>query len=270
MGLEFPSPPQQEEFHYGLYPVDFILETILKAGIEWFKTDPEAPKKVYGHLMSPWLSGKYGEAKINEIAAYLRKYEVHIVQHFSMVDETVPSISIQLLDGSEMTERAGLADFQGTIDVLDIDNQVRGRTEIGYAAVSDNIQIGIHAINTPDLVKYLYYLVIYILNSFKPELEARGMQLGTFRATDLSRMNEYLPENMFSRFVNFTSFSIASYDKGLVPIIERIIGLSTAGPPPHGDAVEVPIIDPPSEEEPINPELGICLENGTVEIKQEV
>jgi len=75
------------------------------------------------------------------------------------------------------------------------------------------------------LTKYLYYLVIYILNAFKPQLEERGLQLGTFRATDLSRMNDYLPENMYSRFINFTVFSIARFDKGDVPIIEKIIGL---------------------------------------------
>lgn len=97
------------------------------------------------------------------------------------------------------------------------------------------------------------------------------MQLGTFRATDLSRMNEYLPENMYSRFINFTSFSIASFDKGLVPIVENIIGMTTPTAPPHGDAVQVPAeIKPNPSEEEINPEAGLCIEDGDVEVKQEV
>lgn len=267
---QYPAPPSNEEFHYGLYPVDFILETIIRGGIEWFKTDSTAPKKVFGHLMSPWLNTKYGEAKINEIAAFVRKYDITVVQHWALIDQSVPHISIQLLDGSEMVERAGLADFQKTIDTLNMENEVIGRTEVGYAPVLDNIQIGIHAITTPDLVKYLYYLVIYILNSFKPELEARGMQLGTFRATDLSRMNEYLPENMYSRFINFTSFSIASFDKGIVPIVERIIGITVPTAPPHGDAIETPVEVPPPSDTEINPEAGICVEDGETEIKQEV
>jgi hypothetical protein len=102
--------------------------------------------------------------------------------------------------------------------------------------MNDSVHIGIHANNIPDLVKYLYYLVIYILSAFKPELEARGLQLGTFRATDISNLNQYLPENMYSRFINFTVFSVATFSKGAVPIIERIMGLSIATGPASGIA----------------------------------
>lgn len=222
---QYPPPAYEEDNHFGLHPVDFILETILRGGLEWFRTTEGSGKMVFGHLQDPWLS-KYGEAKITEIVNFIKKYEIKIVQHFSLIDTTYPTISIQLLDGSEMTERAGLADFRTQIDVLDADNMVKGRTEVGYAPVTDNIQIGIHNSNTPDLTKYLYYLTIYILSAFKPEMERRGMHLGTFRATDLSRMNEYLPANVYSRFINFSIFTIASFDKGMVPIVEKIIGAS--------------------------------------------
>ena len=223
----YPPDPVEDDNHTGLYPVDFILESILKAGLEWFRTTDGAGKKVFGHLQDPWLA-KYGEAKILEIESYIKKYEIRIVQHFSLIDQVVPTISIQLLDGSEATERAGLADHQGMVDVLDAEANVKGRTEVGFTSVYDSMQIGIHSAETPDLTKYLYYLVVYILSSFKPEMEKRGLQLGTFRATDISRMNEYLPENIYSRFVNFSVFSIASFDKGAVPIIESIMGVSVA------------------------------------------
>jgi hypothetical protein len=222
--LEYPAQPEEQDSHTGLYPVDFILESILKAGLEWFRTDVGAGKKVYGHLQDPWLA-KYGEAKILEIENFIKKYDIRIVQHFALIDAAYPTISIQLLDGSEMTERTSMSDFAGTIDVLDAENEVKGRTEIGYTPVFDNMQIGIHSTITPDMVKYLYYLIVYILTVFKPEMEKRGLQLGTFRATDLSRMNEFLPENMYSRFVNFSVFTIACVDKGAVPIIERIMGV---------------------------------------------
>lgn len=256
--LRYPPLPPEENKELGIFPVDFLLETIINAGLEWFRTTPEAPKEVFGHLRTPYLSGKYGEAKIEEIAAYIRKYEIRVVQHFALIDQTVPSISIQLLDGSEMTERAGLADFKETIDVLDADDVVKGRTEIGYAPVMDNIQIGIHAINTPDLTKYIYYLVIYILCSFKPELEARGLQLGTFRATDLSRLNDYLPENMYSRFINFSVFTIASFSKGIVPIVEKIMGVHVNPASGSEEGCEENLGD--------NPEYGI----GLCDISQEV
>ena len=246
----YPQPEVDEELRLGLYPVDFILDTILRAGLQWFRTDPTAPKQVYGHLLDPWLS-KYGEAKVNEIAAFIKKYEIRVVQHFSLIDSTVPCISIQLLDGNEATERAGLADHQQMIDVLDEDDMVKGRTEVGYAPIIDNMHIGIHAITTPDLAKYLYYLVIYILVSFKPTLEERGIMLGTFRATDISRLNEFLPENMYSRFINFNVFTVASFSKGAVPMIEKIMGLSIE----HGPGAEVGS----TSEEGLEPELGITL-----------
>jgi hypothetical protein len=256
--LNYPPLPAEENKELGVFPVDFLLETILRAGLEWFRTTPGAATEVFGHLRTPYLSGKYGEAKITEISEYIKKYEIRIVQHFALIDQTVPSISIQLLDGSEMTERAGLADFQGQIDVLDAEDMVKGRTEIGYAPVMDNIQIGIHAIGTPDLTKYLYYLVIYILCSFKPELEARGLQLGTFRATDMSRLNEYLPENLYSRFINFSVFTIAKFSNGIVPIVEKILGVHVDPQTGHSDE--------DCEEPRENPELGI----GLCDIQQEV
>ena len=239
---QYPPPVVEDELRLGLYPVDFILDTIIRAGLEWFRTDPTAPKQVYGHLAAPWLSSKYGEAKIAEIAAFVKKYEIRVVQHFSLIDATVPCISIQLLDGNEATDRAGLADHQQMVDVLDADDMVKGRTEVGYAPIIDNMHIGIHAITTPDLAKYLYYLVIYILVSFKPTMEERGMMFGTFRATDISRLNEFLPENMYSRFINFTVFTVASFSKGAVPMIEKIIGLSVTPPgfvPPSDEGIEL-------------------------------
>lgn len=220
----YPPLPDTSDLTYGALPVDFLLETVLKAGIEWFKTTPDSEKKVFGWLSSPYLNTKYGNTKALEIKSFIVKYDIKVVQSFTLIDQTVPTISLQLLDGSEREDRAGLADFQQTVDRI-VAGELVGRDDVGYAAISDNVHIGIHVQNTPDLAKYLYYLVVYILNTMKPSLEARGLMLGTFRATDVSRLNEYLPENLYSRFINFTIFSLASFDRGAVPIIENIIGV---------------------------------------------
>lgn len=227
---QYPAPNNEQTLRYGVWPVDFLLETVIRAGLEWFRTDNDAPNKVFGHLVSPWLDTKYGASKINEIASYMKKYDIRVIQHWSLIDQTVPCISIQLLDGAEMTERAGLSDFQKTVDVLTMQGEIETRSGVGYSPIIDNIQIGIHNITTPDLTKYLYYFIIYILNVFKPQLEQRGMHLSTFRATDISRLNEYLPENIFSRFINFSVFSWASFDQGVAPIIDNFIGVQVENP----------------------------------------
>ena len=224
--LIYPPAPSVEQERYGVLPVDFLLETVLYSGLEWFRTDPKAPALVFDWLRTPWLAEKYGDAKVNEIADFLKKYELPIVQHFSLIDQTRPCLSIQLLDGDENTERAAMSDHEGVVDQMNGANEVTGRKDKRYAPITDNIHIGIHVINTPDLAKYLYYLVVYILNAYKPQLEERGLQLGTFRATDISRLNDFLPENMYSRFINFTIFNIALFDAGSVPIIDKIVGLS--------------------------------------------
>jgi hypothetical protein len=220
--LSYPPPDSTEDEGTGLFPVDFLIEDALRLGFDWFKTDPKAPAAVFSHLTTSFLSQKYGIAKVNEIAAFIKKYEIRIVQHFTLIDEQLPCISIQLLDAGEMPERAGFDDFAGTVDVMNGQNEIIGRNELKYSPVQDSVHIGIHCSNTPDLCKYLYYLVVYILVLFKPEFMKRGMQLSTFRATDLSKLNEYLPSNVYSRFINFSTFSIAKVDAGLLPMIMNL------------------------------------------------
>jgi len=222
----YPPPVDCPDELTGIFPVDFILETIIRAGLEWFRNTPDAPMQVFEQLTAPWLSIKYGEAKVIEISDYIKKFDIKIVQHFSLIPTNAPCFSIQILDGNEEESRSGLDDHLQMVDIKnDMDESIVGREQYGYAAIVDQMHIGIHAIETPDLVKYLYYFLIYILSAFKPQLQERGLQLTTFRATDLSRMNEFLPENMYSRFVNFSTFTVAPFKKSKMPIIEEILGV---------------------------------------------
>ncbi len=224
--FQYPGPVVEQPEYSGVFPVDFLLESVIRAGITWFLEDAEAKNLVFGQLRASWLS-KYGQDKIDEIHAYVAKYDIKIVQHFSLIAQNLPCISIQLLDGNEEEARASLDDHMKMIDNASLgeDESVIGRVQWGYAPIVDNIHIGIHAHNTPDLTKYIYYLLVYILSAFKPQLMDRGFHLTTFRATDMSRMNEYLPENIYSRFLNFSCWTIAPFQKGKVPIIDNILGL---------------------------------------------
>jgi len=225
--LSYPSPNICPPEFLGIFPTDFVLETVLRAGIDWFKSDTEAPRRVFGQLLAPWLAPRYGQKKIDEISDYISKYEIRIVQHFALIAQQLPSISIQLLEANEEVSRAGLSDHFADVDSMDDANgNVLGRESRGYAPVIDNVQIGIHASETPDLVKYLYYLIIYLLSAFKDDLLTRGLQLTTFRATDISRINEYLPNNVYSRFINFQTFTMAQYKKDDMPILDKILGLN--------------------------------------------
>lgn len=192
----------------GVYPVDFLLQTIIEESLELFRKSPEnAPNLIFGHLAATYLQ-KYGQAKIDEIAKYIRETQIPVVQHWSLVPEQVPCFSIQLMNGRENEEYAGLDDFVENVDVLnDAGTAIDNRTAFKYSFMVDEVQIGIHNSITPDLTKYLYYLLVHTFITSKDTLIRRGLELTTWNATDISRVNEYLPENIFSRFINFTASS---------------------------------------------------------------
>jgi len=103
----YPGLPLENAERRGIYPVDFVIETVIRAGLDWFRDTPDAGTKVFGQLTAPWLS-KYGASKISEIADYINTTDIKVVQHFSLIDQHVPCFSIQLLDGTEREDRAGL------------------------------------------------------------------------------------------------------------------------------------------------------------------
>lgn len=218
----------------GAYPIDFVIENLIQTGLDWFRNNPEtAGNLVFGQLTSDHLSVRYGEEKVQELTKYILDHKIHIVQHFTQVHEKLPCFSIQILDSSEDDARAGLGDFIEEVDELDESGNLIGRKEIVFAPISDQIQIGIHA-HEPDLVKYLYYFMIHILTVLTPELQQQGLQLTSFRATDLSRLNEWIPANVYSRFMNISAFSTPTFETGKLTIISDIKGVHAEPTEPGG------------------------------------
>lgn len=192
----------------GVYPIDFILQTVIEEGLELFRSNPEnMPNLVFGHFVATYLQ-KYGQAKIDEIAKYIRETQIPVVQHFALIPQQLPCFSILLLNGREDEQYAGFDDHAEQVDVLNSEGTaIEDREYFKYSPMMDEIQIGIHNSNTPDLTKYLYYFLVHIFITSKTALIRRGLELTTWNATDISRVNEYLPENVFSRFVNLTALS---------------------------------------------------------------
>lgn len=209
----------------GFMPIDFIVERFLEIGFEWFRTDPRAPNLVFAHLTDKVLADKYGQAKIDEITEYIKNTEIDIKQAFPMEDEESPSISINLQSSTEADAYVGLDDHANQIVALGSDGSILGRANQGYTPVRDEILIGIHATASPDKTKYLYYLIVYIINAFKDRLENREDRLNSlfnisWRATDISRMNQYLPSHVFSRFVTLTAEHFALFEKAELPYLD--------------------------------------------------
>ena len=215
---EFPPPMIEKTCHTGMLPSDFVLERFLEIGLEWFRATPEAAEKVFSFMKLPILEGKYGQEKIDEIRDFVKNTEIDIMQSFPIEDREYPCVSINLQSSGE-TGNTGLDDFAGqTIGTEGVALQ-------GFTPVKDEMILGIHSTGSPDKTKYLYYLITYILNAFKDQLEdlegsANSPFSISWRASDISRLNDYLPSHVFTRFLTVSFESFAIFDKELVPNIE--------------------------------------------------
>lgn len=217
----YPTNDFEETDYWGVYPVDFLFEAILDEGLDWFRTNSEAPGLVFGNLKKGRLAARYGSKKIDEIAEFLRTKKIRIIQSFPLDGEVSPTISINLTSSSEMIANAGLDDYAGDVDTLGTEDSILSRAEVGYTSINDNVLIGIHAVGSPDTVKYLYMLVLYLLNARRGDLESEGLHNMTYNVTDISRLNEYLPANMYSRFITASVVNFAKFKKQTVPMISE-------------------------------------------------
>ena len=96
------------------------------------------------------------------------------------------------------------------------------------AAISESIDIGIHGHADQNTVLWMYYMVIWIMLRFKPELEKRCMDLSTFSASDFNRESQYLGENVFSRFIRVTARSMVTWlDPPETPIDTLVTNIIT-------------------------------------------
>lgn len=215
----YPQPFVEDDRRTGVYPTDFLLEQVLDAGFDWFRKTSDAPTRVFENLLRPELHKRYGQAKIDEIAAYVRATQIRVLQSFPIEDQQAPSISINMNSSGEAPELGGLDRFAERLLDFDSLGNVVGGQEIGYHPITDSLLVGIHSVGSADKVKYIYYIVVYILMSLRSQLEETGMFNMTFQATDLSRLNEFLPANMFSRFLTVNFTSMAMFKKADVPVV---------------------------------------------------
>lgn len=219
MNRSYPAPETEIDKHMGIYPCDFLLEQALDSGFDWFRKTPGAGSMVFGNLTRPELNSRYGQPKIDEITAFVKNTQIRILQSFPVDDQQAPVLSINMNSSSETQELGGLNRFAMRLEDLASTGEVMGAREVGYHPVTDSLLVGIHAVGSADKVKYIYYLTLYVLMSLRAQLEETGMFNMTFQATDLSRLNDFLPANMFSRFITVNFTSLALFDKGNAPIV---------------------------------------------------
>jgi len=191
---------------------DLIVETILTEGLADFRANiDDRLDMFYDQLKESYLSTEYGQAELDRFKQYINDNEISIVHNWNIVSQRVPCIFIQNVSSQEQVQRTFINDFSGNIDTIGAGVITDRREEFSFP-FNEQVQVGIHVNDPggPTALRWLYAMVVYFLISRKDDLVDRGLELSTFSATDFNRLNEFLPENIFSRYITFNFINYVS------------------------------------------------------------
>ena len=97
---------------------EIVIESVIREGFENARNNPEVIDDVFGELTRAYAASKYGEAELDAIKKLTQEREVSITHAFNLTNTKMPSISIQLGEDTEDTQRSQLGDFAELQDRL--------------------------------------------------------------------------------------------------------------------------------------------------------
>lgn len=202
---------------------DLVIQTILEAGLADMRANPDARLDVlFAQLKENYFNADYGQAELNRYKTYIADNKIDIVHSHRMVAERLPCLYIQNVSSSEDEQKSFINDYSGNVDTLGGGGDViTERLEEKTVCTRDAVQVGIH-IDDPGgmtALRWTYAAVIYFLISQKETMLERGLQLTTWSASDFNRLNELLPENVYSRYITFNFNTYISWTKHDAEII---------------------------------------------------
>jgi hypothetical protein len=190
------------------------LTGLIADGIAFLKANPSYIERIFVYYKCPGMDHRYGQKYLDQIMAWWNSTPLPVKQAWSLNVTHVPSITIRLASENEDISREGFQDYWG-----------KGEDgEIGISSFKVNLDIMLMGSKSTDEVLWLYHIVQYLLFVSKPHAEALGLQAGEFSATDFSRDQARLPDNVFSRSIRYTCSVQQFFDAGEYIDIYKIIG----------------------------------------------
>ena len=179
---------------------EIVLQKIIKLGIEELKQDQETFLEIFSSFTNDLLDDSYGENYLNSVWTWFSTTAIPTIQSWSFDAKRVPSISITLKSEQENEPQAAIGDF--IMEDFDSDGLKIGDVNVGVFNV--NLEIGLHVVKgLGDNVLWMYYIVKYILFKYKTVIEAFGLQLHTFSASDYNPNPNTFGDNVFTRTISF-------------------------------------------------------------------
>ena len=204
---------------------DFVLQKTIKETLTEIANDEAIIQFLFGQFKEAHLSEIYGQKEIDSLVEFLKKDQIKVVTSWNMIDVKYPSYSIQLLNNEEIDNEA-LLDDHGIEEFLDADGNVinknppiicgdgsgvyppvipthSSKRDVFSTSIREHLMVGCHA-TEPNIARYMAWLLQFIIRSKKNTLISRGINRISLSFSDFNRMNDLLPENIFTRFANLS------------------------------------------------------------------
>ena len=172
---------------------EIVVQRVIQEGIKSLRANPDAFNDIFATLMCDEMNAAYGQAYIDKIRNWFFTTKIPVLQAWSLNPQRIPCISVHLATEMEDEQKAAIGDYFG--DAED------STTLTGVFTVY--VDIGIHADKSSDGVLWLYYIVSYIMFKEKRRAERLGLKLHTWNASDYSRDNRKLAEDIWTRWMRF-------------------------------------------------------------------
>jgi hypothetical protein len=169
------------------------LHRLIQEGISILKENPDVLDDVFQYYTCEPMSSLYGEEYLNQIKQWFLQTKIPVVQAFNLNVHKAPQIAIYLASEQEDETKAAFGDH------FDYGEEAN----VGVGVFTVTLDISLLGSKNTDEVLWMHYIVSYILFKRKRRAEELGLQLHTFTASDYSRENRMLPENIWSRNIRF-------------------------------------------------------------------
>jgi hypothetical protein len=172
---------------------EVALQRMIQTGLKNLRTNRVAFDCIFSTYLSDEMEASYGQEHIDSIFNWFTDTKMPVLQAWGFDGTRTPAFTVHLADESEDESKAAVGDFFGMGEDADIIT--------GVSSVS--LDIGLHADRSKDHVLWMYYILTYIFYKEKVLGRELGLQLFTWRASDYTKENKYMGDNVWSRWCRF-------------------------------------------------------------------
>lgn len=175
---------------------EIAAQNIIQVGINRLKDKREYFDEIFCYLVdNPFMNIRYGKAWVDKQWNWFTQTKIRVLQSYSLSNQTVPSYSIKISSESEDVSKAAINDGYGFDD---------NGNELGIAAFSCAISIGIHADKSADQVIVMKRILNYILFKEKSLAQDFGIEIQTVSTSPHQKDDFKFPENIYSMYTTLS------------------------------------------------------------------